>query len=258
MDEVGEVEGAEIEVGEEGQHAHHPQDRVAHLRPREELSHAESCAAVRAGVGRRRLLARRLARTAHLAVPPQKDKPKAGQDKLPHDAGVVVPVVEQLLGRHRGDWRVHDFHRGRERRWHLAVGRDFRNGVEAVANALAELYVARDHAAHVEHAHAQAVVGHGIDLAEDLVVLAVDRPPDGIRVVGVGLNGERANGRDLAKIPGHGRRSGVEDDRGSGIPHRAFGGDRLVGEQAQVAPHVLPCHGLLVGQQVALGARRRR
>ena len=102
------------------------------------------------------------------------------------------------------------------------------------------------------------MVGHGIDLAEHLIILAIPRAPNRIGVIGVGLNDQGSQQRRLAQVPSHRPGGGIENDRGLRVPGGAFRGHGFVGEQSQVAPGLLPGDGLAVGEQVAFRTCRSK
>ena len=232
--EVGEVPEPKIEESQKGHHPRHPDDNSAQAEL--EVGHAQP---------------------GEATLPPQEHRAQHGEDHLPTSAGVVVPVVEVGLGS-GGGGRVHHFHLGRKWGGRLAVGGDLGDRVEAVAFALAHAQEARGHAAHIKGTHAQPVPGGRVDLPHHFVFLAVERSPDVVGVVGVGLDGEMAHAHHLAQIPGHDRGAGFKDGGQGCVPHRAFGRQGLVGEQAEVALDLLPLHGRLASQQVARRTGRHR
>jgi len=97
------------------------------------------------------------------------------------------------------------------------------------------------------------VSGGGVDLPHQLVFLAVERAPEVVGVVGVGLDGEMAHADHLAQIPGHGGGAGLQNHGQGCVPHRALGRHCLVGEQAEIAFDFLPGRRHLAGQQIARG-----
>ena len=147
VNEVGKMERPEIEVGEQGEHPHNPGESVAHSGARQISAQRPPRSAQPArlrGHGRlapRPQLVARLAR--HPAIPPDEEQAEQSQHQLPARAGVVVPVVEELLGRRHGGGRIHHLHGRRKRRGHPAIGRNLGCRVEAIANPLAEAEVAR-------------------------------------------------------------------------------------------------------------------
>ena len=191
---------------------------------------------------------------AHPLVPPQEKQPQQGQHQLPARAGDVIPID---LGHRRGG-SVHHPHLGRERRGLLTIGRDLGNRVRGIAHALADPQIAERHTSGFDGAHAQAVVGHYVDVSEHPVVAAVERAPRGIGVVGVGLDGQRVDGGGRAQVPSHGGRAGVEQDSRGGVPHRTLGRHGFVSQKRQIAADVQPAGGFLSGQQIACRTGRKR
>ncbi len=227
MHETGEVPETEIEEGQKAQHPHCPEENPAQTQL--ERGHPQA---------------------GETALPPKQDRGQDGENHFPAGAGIAVPVVEIGLGC-RGRRRVQDL----ELRWkgcgRLAVRRDFGNRIGAVALALAHAQETRRHTAHIESAHAQPVAGDRVDLPHHLVVLAVERSPDVVGVVGVGLDGQQAHAHHLAQIPGHGGGAGFEQGGQGRVPHRAFVCHGLVGEQGAIARDLLPRHRQLAGQKIA-------
>ena len=232
---VAEVERTEVPVGAERQHAEEHQQAIAQL-----------------------LLLVRPALAGEVQAPAEQRAARHRQDHLEPGAGLVLPPVEVVPGaRHdRRLGRVDGAHRGRERRRHLAIGRELGDRVEPVALPLSDAQVTRHRRCDLQSAAAQAVptVRRVLDLDQDLEALAVERPEDLVGVVGVRLQVDGGHGRGLAKVVGQRAGARLQHRRGGRVPLRALGGHRAVGHQVGVRPQVLPLPRLAPRQQVARAA----
>ena len=109
---------------------------------------------------------------------------------------------------------IHDLHRRREHRRHLAEGGDLGDREEIVPDPLPESKVPDRRPSQGQGALAQAGSAGGLHRAERLEALPVDRAPKMVGVVGIGLHVERLERDDGAEVPGDGRGAGFEHHRG--------------------------------------------